>query len=321
MHRIFRILYISILFAAALLGSASCDHSPEKKTTIAVVPKVDDKSVAAAKAAALAARDTYNIRVRWDVSNVPTAESQSLLIEKLVAAGVDGILISCVDAEGVREAIGNAIAAGVTVGTFDSDSPLSGRSFYIGSDNAAAGLLAASTLQALCSEAGRPATGIGLFGGVRGDTAMQLRLEGFLTAVPDTAALLWSGDNTSTGTTQVTDFLTKNAQLPVDGVVFLSSTAVIDGPANISRLDSLCSAGGAGRLFRHFGSVAGVCGEDAALRGGAAGFYGNGERGDRPAAESDSRGGVRRACHIHAGRGRQVADGHVKWICFRSLRR
>lgn len=243
MHRFFRTLYISILFAAALLGSASCDHSPEKKTTIAVVPKVDDKSVAAAKAAALAARDTYNIRVRWDVSNVPTAESQSLLIEKLVAAGVDGILISCVDAEGVREAIDNAIAAGVTVGTFDSDSPRSGRSFYIGSDNAAAGLLAASTLQALCSEAGRPATGIGLFGGVRGDTAMQLRLEGFLTAVPDTAALLWSGDNTSAGATQVTDFLTKNAQLPVGGVVFLSSTAVIDGPANISRLDSLCSAG------------------------------------------------------------------------------
>lgn len=244
MHRIFRTLYISILLAAVFLGAASCDRSPEKKISIAVVPKVDDKSVAEAKAAALAARDVYNIRVRWDVSNYPTAESQSQLIEKLVAAGVDGILISCVDASDaeLRAAIDKAVAAGVRVGTFDSDSPLSGRSFYIGSDNAAAGLLAAGTLQELCAEAGRPATGIALFGGLRGDTAMQLRLEGFLTAVPDTAALFWSGDNVSVGATQVTDFLTRNAQLPVNGVVFLSSTAVIDGPAGIDRLDSLCSA-------------------------------------------------------------------------------
>lgn len=238
-----RTLYTALLAGALLFGAASCDHSPEKKISIAVVPKVDDQSVAAAKAAALAARDTYDIKVRWDVSNSPTAESQSLLIEKLVAAGVDGILISCVDAEGVRGAIDAAIAAGVRVGTFDSDSPNSQRSFYIGSDNAAAGRLAASTLQTLCTEAGRSATGIGLFGGVKGDLAMQQRLESFLTAIPDTAAMLWSGDNASTGTTQVTDFLTKNAQLPVNGVVFLSSTAVIGGPGSVSRLDSLCSVG------------------------------------------------------------------------------
>lgn len=231
------------LSAMLLFGAASCDHSPARKTTIAVVPKVDDQSVAAAKAAALAARDTYDIKVRWDVSNSPTAESQSLLIEKLVAAGVDGILISCVDAEGVRGAIDAAIAAGVRVGTFDSDSPNSQRSFYIGSDNTAAGHLAATTLQALCTEAGRPATGIGLFGGVKGDIAMQRRLESLLAAVPDTAALLWSGDVPSKGQTQATELLTRKSQLPVNGVVFLSSTAVIGGPGSVSRLDSLCSAG------------------------------------------------------------------------------
>ncbi|MCC8061920.1 MAG: substrate-binding domain-containing protein [Rikenellaceae bacterium] len=235
-----RSLYIALIAAALLLGTAACDHSPEKKTTIAVVPKVDDASVATAKAAALAARETYDIRVRWDVSRTPTAESQAELIEKLVAAGVDGILISCIDADGVRDAIDKAIRAGVKVGTFDSDCPGSGRSFYIGSNNDAAGLLAATTLLALCAEAGRPADGIGVFGGVVGDAAMQERLESFLTAVPDTAATLWSGDNASTGKTQVTDFLTEYAGLPVNGVVFLSSTAVIDGPGGLARLDSLC---------------------------------------------------------------------------------
>lgn len=235
-----RSLYIALVAVALLLGTAGCDRSPEEKTTIAVVPKVDDASVAAAKAAALAARDMYDIRVRWDVSRTPTAESQTELIEKLVAAGVDGILISCIDADGMRDAIDKAIRAGVKIGTFDSDCPGSGRSFYIGSDNEEAGLLAATTLLALCAEAGRPADGIGVFGGVAGDAAMQERLESFLTAVPDTAATLWSGDNASTGKTQVTDFLTEYAQLPVNGVVFLSSTAVIDGPESIARLDSLC---------------------------------------------------------------------------------
>lgn len=237
-----RTFYISLLAGALLFGATACDHSPETKTTIAVVPKVDDASVAAAKAAALAARNTYDIRVRWDVSWKPTAQSQAELIGKLVAAGVDGILISCIDAEGVREAIDRAVAAGVKVGTFDSDCPASRRSFYIGSDNASAGALAASTFQALCAEAGRPATGIGVFGGVEGDAAMQGRLGSFLAAVPDTAALFWSGEESSRGRTQVTDFLIDHAQLPVNGVVFLSSTAVIGGPGSIARLDSLCRA-------------------------------------------------------------------------------
>lgn len=237
-----RQLYICAVWAVLLFGAVSCERGPEKKTTIAVVPKVDDASVAAAKAAALAARDTYDIRVRWDVSRSPTAESQTDLIERLVAAGVDGILISCIDAESeeLREAIDHAIAAGVKVGTFDSDCPESGRSFYIGSDNEAAGSLAAATLQTLCAEAGRPATGIGVFGGVEGDAAMQSRLSAFLAAVPDTAALFWSGDVSATGQSQVTNFLTDNAQLPVNGVVFLSGTAVTGGPGNILRLDSLC---------------------------------------------------------------------------------
>ena len=38
----------------------------------------------------------------------------------------------------------------------------------------------------------------------------------------------------------MTDFLTENATLPVNGVVFLSSSAVVNGPGSIERLDSLC---------------------------------------------------------------------------------
>lgn len=238
----------TIFWVAVLLGSAfsSCDHTPERKTTFAVVPKVDDASVALAKAAALAARERYDVAVRWDVSYRPTAASQAELIDKLVQAGVDGILLSCIDASDaeLREAIDAAVAAGVFVGTFDSDAPGSARSFYIGSDQTAAGELAAVTLRELCTEGGRAATGIGLFGGVEGDAAMAQRLAGFLPEVPDTAALLWSGDVPATGRKQATDFLTDEAQLPINGVVFLSGTTLAEANSigGMARLDSLCRA-------------------------------------------------------------------------------
>lgn len=240
----------------AVVGLSACDRSPEHRTTIAVVPKVDDASVAEAKAAALAARDRYGIAVRWDVSRNPTPEAQAELIGKLVAAGVDGILISCIDAasEELREAIGAAVDKGVFVGTFDSDAPGSGRSFYIGSDNTAAGELAATTLRELCSEGGRPTTGIGVVMGSAGDAAMEGRLAGFLSVVPDTAAVLGIGEggtvsSSSAVRTQVGEFLTENARLPVNGMVFLSSEAVIDGPGVVVRLDSLCREAEGGAVF------------------------------------------------------------------------
>lgn len=244
------IVLLGALFGA-VAGGSSCDHSPKHRTTLAVVPKVDDASVAAAKAAALAARDTYDIAVRWDVSRNPTAESQAELIGKLVAAGVDGILLSCIDASNaeLREAIDAAVAKGIVVGTFDSDAPLSGRSFYIGSDNTAAGALAAQTLRELCTEGGRPATGIGVVGGLAGDAAMQERLKALVTEVPDTAAMLWTGDVAQAGRTAVSDFLTEQAQLPVNGMVFLSSVSVVDGPGTVARLDSLCREAAAGAVF------------------------------------------------------------------------
>lgn len=240
----YRFLYVVSIVLG--LWVEACDQTPEHRTTVAVVPKVDDASVVAAKAAALAARDAYDIAVRWDVSYYPTGASQAQLIEKLVQARVDGILVSCIDASDaeLREAIDAAVAKGIAVGTFDSDAPGSARSFYIGSDNVAAGELAAQTLRELCAEGGRPATGIGLFGGVEGDAEMEKRLEGFLTDVPDTAALLWSGDVPGTGQQQATRFLIDESQLPINGVVFLTGTtlAANNGIGGMARLDSLCRA-------------------------------------------------------------------------------
>lgn len=231
---------------AALLTLAACNKAPAGKTIISVVPIADDSTVVDAKRAALNAGATYDIKVRWDVSNAPTPESQNQLIDKLVQNGVDGILISIIDPEASQETIDRAIAKGVKVASFGSDSPGSQRSFYIGSDNTQAGLLAAETLKQLCTEAGRPTGGIGLFGDNPNTTATQERLAGFIREIPDTAAVLYNDASVTKGQAQITTFLTDNRQLPVNGVVFLSSSCVQDGPQKNALLDSLCSSTGNG---------------------------------------------------------------------------
>jgi ribose transport system substrate-binding protein len=63
-----------------------------------------------------------------------------------VATHPAGILISVSDAASFREAINNAIAAGIPVITVDSDAPTSSRLYFIGTNNVAAGRLGGKRL-------------------------------------------------------------------------------------------------------------------------------------------------------------------------------
>jgi ribose transport system substrate-binding protein len=63
-----------------------------------------------------------------------------------VASKPAGILISVADAASFREAINDAIAAGVPVITVDSDAPTSSRLYFIGTNNIAAGRLGGKRL-------------------------------------------------------------------------------------------------------------------------------------------------------------------------------
>ena len=71
----------------------------------------------------------YHVTIKIDsrTPNEEDAQKQAEAIEQLVLAGVDGIAVSCSDANKVTGAINAAVDAGVPVATYDSDAPDSKR--------------------------------------------------------------------------------------------------------------------------------------------------------------------------------------------------
>lgn len=110
-----------------------------KDITIALVPKVavpffDDCNIGGKEAAA-----KLGVKYEWDVPQNTQGSTQVKLIEDLIAKHVDGIGISINEPKSVEQVIKKAMDAGIKVVTYDSDSPNSGRTMYIGTINEAAG--------------------------------------------------------------------------------------------------------------------------------------------------------------------------------------
>jgi len=83
-----------------------------------------------------------------------TAATQQDIINQLIAAGLDGIAISPIDAEKQMEFL-NSIPTNVLLVCADSDAPKSRRLCYIGTDNVAAGKQAAELLKAGLPQGGK----------------------------------------------------------------------------------------------------------------------------------------------------------------------
>ena len=101
--------------------------------------------------------------------------AQVALVEDLIAKGVDAIGISCNDPTGCEDPINKAIAAGIPVMTWDSDSPDSDRFTYLGVDNYQGGVAAADLLVRLMGEEGK----VALLTGVPGAFNLEERIRGF----------------------------------------------------------------------------------------------------------------------------------------------
>lgn len=76
----------------------------------------------------------------------PTADvaKQVAVFEQVAAKNPKGIAVTCVNADALKEPIDRAIADGIKVVTFDSDSPMSKRSSYLSTGNVEAGARAAA---------------------------------------------------------------------------------------------------------------------------------------------------------------------------------
>ena len=163
----------------------SCNQKKQKEIVIAIIPKVDNAVFNQVKESAIEAANELGIVVTWEAPTSIDGQKQKELIENLIQYKVDGILISCNDAEMLKEPINKAIKAGIKVGTFDSDSPKSDRIFYIGTDNKKAGKVCAETMMGLFKKAKKTPEKIVILSGGMSALNMYERISGFRSVMGD----------------------------------------------------------------------------------------------------------------------------------------
>lgn len=134
---LFQFALLAIPLSLAVQMSASAKDLKDIK--IAVIPKVAVPFFDDCNNGAKAAADKLGVQYQWVVPQNTQGATQVRILEDLIAKKVDGIAISVNEPKSVEAAIKKAIASGIKVVTFDSDSAKSGRSMYIGTINSAAG--------------------------------------------------------------------------------------------------------------------------------------------------------------------------------------
>ena len=86
-------------------------------------------------AAELGRKYGVKINVLWRTPNEEDAQKQVELVEQLVLQGVDGVSVSCSNADTLTPAIDKAVDGGIPVMCFDSDAPKSKRFVYHGTND------------------------------------------------------------------------------------------------------------------------------------------------------------------------------------------
>jgi ribose transport system substrate-binding protein len=153
-----------------------------KKLTIAWVNKslgnpVFDlgRSGALQKAKELTAQGPFDVEVLSVGPVAADAIEQTRIMDDLIARGVDGIAVSCNDPTACIAPIDRAIAAGIPVMTWDSDSPQSQRFTFLSIDNYKGGQTAADLLARAIGQRGK----VALLTGVPGALNLDQRVRGF----------------------------------------------------------------------------------------------------------------------------------------------
>ncbi|TDW16417.1 monosaccharide ABC transporter substrate-binding protein (CUT2 family) [Rhizobium azibense] len=118
----------------------------------------------------------YELQFRYPAQG--TAALQNALMDDLVAAGTDAIMISSADPKNSIDAF-NRVAAQVPLFTTDSDAPASKRIAYLGSSNTLAGVQAGEIAVAAMPKGGKCMGFVGFLGA---DNAIE-RIAGFRKAV------------------------------------------------------------------------------------------------------------------------------------------
>ena len=153
-----------------------------EKLTFAWIPKALNNPVfeigrdgAFKKAEELTAAGPIEVEALYVGSVASDAAEQARVVEDVIAKGVDAIGISCNDPTACEDPINKAVAAGIPVMAWDSDSPDSQRFTYLGVDNYQGGMAAAELLVRFMGEEGK----VAMLTGVPGAFNLEERIRGF----------------------------------------------------------------------------------------------------------------------------------------------
>jgi ribose transport system substrate-binding protein len=163
------------VIAAGVAGAAFAQDKPQLAFVVNAASDFWKLAEAGVKAAQ-AELPGYDLQFRYPAQG--TAALQNALMDDLVAAGTDAIMISSVDPKTSTDAF-NRIAAQVPLFTTDSDAPNSNRIAYLGSSNTLAGVQAGEVAVAAIPEGGKCMGFVGFLGA---DNAVE-RIAGFRQAV------------------------------------------------------------------------------------------------------------------------------------------
>jgi len=228
----------------------SCEKKQEKKEVIiAVIPKVDNAIFDQVKESAMQAASELGVTLTWEAPTSIDGKKQKELIENLIHYKVDGILISCNDAEMLKEPINRAMKAGIKVATFDSDAPKSDRIFYIGTNNKKAGKVCAETMLKLYDDAKIQPKEILLLSGGMSANNMVERISGFRSVMSNKSRIevLNSFEMPDYGKELLTFNLSNNKK--INGVQLIWGVPVLNGVDSVPALAKFINKGGVAVFF------------------------------------------------------------------------
>lgn len=163
---------------SAPTGGTTQDSASRKQYSFAIIPKqLDNPVFNYAKLGALgAANKLGNVTIYWDAPQTNDETKQAQIFETYVRQKVDGIAVSCVNAEIMRRVIDKAVEQGIPVVTWDSDSPNSKRQAFYGMNDYEAGKALGEELALLLNGKGK----VAILSGVQGAQNLTSRIQGVM---------------------------------------------------------------------------------------------------------------------------------------------
>ena len=139
-----RLAAVCVLISALLLGGCGATAATEQHTVALVAKSTQTEFWLSVFAGAAAAATEYNLKLT--ITGPETEEdyeAQNRMVADAVAAGAEALVFSAIDYENNASAIDDAARAGVKIVAIDSSVASEMVSTYIGTDNYAAGRMAA----------------------------------------------------------------------------------------------------------------------------------------------------------------------------------